>query len=110
MFPQRNFPVVPGLKVGRLQEEKGIMGRRWTGKDIADLENLAPQYSAQTIAEKLDRSTGAVVFKAHQLKLSLLTRTQESQHTYPADLEGAGFDLGGSRGRQAGGVHPDEDR
>ncbi len=86
------------------------MGRRWTGKDIADLENLASQYSAQTIAEKLDRSTGAVVFKAHQLKLSLLTRAQQSQRAYPADLEGAGFDLRGSSGHQADAAHPDEDR
>ena len=86
------------------------MGRRWSEKDIADLEELAPQCSAQTIAEKLDRSTGAVVFKAHQLKLSLRTRSQESQYTYPADLEGAGFDWAGFERPSGHQENADEDR
>jgi bifunctional pyridoxal-dependent enzyme with beta-cystathionase and maltose regulon repressor activities len=47
------------------------MGRRWTAEDIANIKNLAQQHPLPLIAEKMDRSVGAVVFKAHKLKVPL---------------------------------------
>lgn len=52
------------------------MAKRWTAEDIRDLENLAPRYSAQAIAEKIDRSVGGVAFKAYQLGLPLKARSR----------------------------------
>ena len=48
------------------------MGRRWTAEDIANLKKLAQQHPLPLLAEKMDRSVGAVVFKAHKLKVPLL--------------------------------------
>ena len=45
------------------------MARRWSAEDISDLRNLARKYSAQAIAERMDRTVGGVTFKAHQLGL-----------------------------------------
>ena len=61
------------------------MGKRWTDKDVNDLKRLAEHYPAHKIAEILDRSTGAVAFKAHQLKVWLRRRS----HLDPGP---AGFD------------------
>jgi hypothetical protein len=47
------------------------MGRRWTDKDVDDLQRLAERYAPHEIAEKLDRSVGGITFKAQQLQLSL---------------------------------------
>jgi hypothetical protein len=51
------------------------MGKRWTDKDVDDLKRLAQHYPAHEIAEMLDRTVGGVVFKAHQLKVSLRPRS-----------------------------------
>ncbi len=53
------------------------MGRRWTEEDVQQLKLLAKRESAPKIAEKLDRSVGGVVFKAHTLKLSLRARNHD---------------------------------
>jgi hypothetical protein len=50
------------------------VAKRWTHGEIARLRDLAAPYSAPEIAEKLDRSVGGVVFKAHQINLSLRAR------------------------------------
>jgi len=50
------------------------MARRWTAEDLAKLESMAKHIPAVRIAEKLDRPVGGIVFKAHQLGLSLRTR------------------------------------
>ena len=47
------------------------MGKRWTDEDVQNLKRLARRVSIPQIAEKLDRTVGGVVFKAHALKLSL---------------------------------------
>jgi len=52
------------------------MGRRWTHQDIEDLKRMAPLHPAPKIAEMIDRTVGGVVFKAHQLKVSLQSRRQ----------------------------------
>jgi hypothetical protein len=65
------------------QKEDG-MGRRWTAEDIANLKKLAQQHPLPLIAEKMDRSVGAVVFKAHKLKVPLLTR-RENERKLSAD-------------------------
>jgi hypothetical protein len=67
----------------RTKKEDG-MGRRWTAEDIASLKKLAQQHSLPLLAEKMDRSVGAVVFKAHKLKVPLLTR-RENERRFSAD-------------------------
>ena len=52
------------------------MGRRWTEEDVHQLKRLARREPTPKIAERLDRSVGGVVFKAHTLKLSLRSRNQ----------------------------------
>jgi hypothetical protein len=52
------------------------MAKRWSVVDISDLKNLARRYSAQAIAEKMDRTVGGVTFKAHQLGLPLKARSR----------------------------------
>ena len=49
------------------------MARRWTADDLAKLKSMAEHVPAVRIAEKLDRPVGGIVFKAHQLGLSLRT-------------------------------------
>ena len=55
------------------------MGRRWTAEDIANLKKLAQQHPLPLLAEKMDRSVGAVVFKAHKLKVPLFTRRENER-------------------------------
>ncbi|KRR16018.1 hypothetical protein CQ14_38645 [Bradyrhizobium lablabi] len=52
------------------------MAKRWSAEDIRDLKDLAQEYSAQAIAEKMDRTVGGVAFKAHQLGVSLKPRSR----------------------------------
>ena len=52
------------------------MGRRWTDQEIEDLKRMARLHPAPKIAELVDRTVGGVVFKAHQLKISLRSRRQ----------------------------------
>lgn len=52
------------------------MAKRWSAEDIRDLKDLAQEYSAQAIAEKMDRTVGGVAFKAHRLGLSLKPRSR----------------------------------
>jgi hypothetical protein len=52
------------------------MAKRWSAEDISDLRNLTQKYSAQAIAEKMDRTVGGVTFKARQLELPLKARSQ----------------------------------
>lgn len=52
------------------------MGRRWTDQDIDALKRMAPLHPAPKIAEMLDRTVGGVVFKAHQLRVSLQSRRE----------------------------------
>ena len=54
------------------------MASRWTAAEIARLRDLAARYSVAEIAEKLDRSVGGVTFKAQQINLSLISRTNRS--------------------------------
>jgi hypothetical protein len=68
---------------GRTKKEDG-MGRRWIAEDIANLKKLAQQYPLPFIAEKMDRSVGAVVFKAHKLKVPVRTRHENERR--PVDL------------------------
>ena len=67
------------------------MGRRWTAEDIANLKKLAQQHPLP-LAEKMDRSVGAVVFKAHKLKVPLRTR-RENERRFSADPGPAGFGM-----------------
>lgn len=53
------------------------MANRWTPAEIAQLKNLAGRHSAAEIAEKLDRTVGGVTFKAHQINLTLVSRTAQ---------------------------------
>lgn len=57
------------------------MGRRWTKEDVQQLKRLARRESTPKIAERLDRTVGGVVFKAHTLKLSLRARSQDDLPT-----------------------------
>ena len=67
------------------------MGRRWTEEDVLKLRLLSQRHPAPRIAELMDRTVGGVVFKAHQLKLSL--RTDRDLGRTPAGDPGpAGFD------------------
>jgi hypothetical protein len=68
------------------------MGRHWTAEDIANLKKLAQQHPLPLIAEKMDRSVGAVVFKAHKLKVPLRTR-RENERRFSADPGPAGFGM-----------------
>ena len=52
------------------------MAKRWSAEDISELKTLAQKYSAQAIAEKMDRTVGGVTFKAHQLGLPLKARSR----------------------------------
>jgi hypothetical protein len=70
------------------------MGRRWTEEDIANLMTLAQQYPLPILAEKIDRTVGGVVFKAHKLKLSLRHRDRKmEQKEFTPEPGPAGFDL-----------------
>jgi hypothetical protein len=60
------------------------MAKRWTAEDISDLETLAPRYSTQAIAEKMDRSVGGVAFKAYQLGIPLKSRSRAAE---PASMD-----------------------
>ena len=62
------------------------MAKRWSAADISELRNLAQKYSAQAIAEKMDRTVGGVCFKAHQLGLPLKARSRAT------DLESTDLD------------------
>jgi hypothetical protein len=57
------------------------VAKRWTPTEIARLKDLAAQYSAPEIAEKLDRSVGGVTFKAHEISLSLFPRNSPARGT-----------------------------
>jgi hypothetical protein len=63
------------------------MGRRWTDQDVEELRRLLQHYPVPRVAELTDRTVGGVTFKAHQLRLPLKSRRQES-----ADPGPAGFD------------------
>ncbi len=65
------------------------MARRWTEDDLGKLKSMARRLSAPRIAEKLDRPIGGIVFKAHQLGLSLRTRARECEN--PPEPGPAGF-------------------
>jgi hypothetical protein len=68
------------------------MGRRWTDQEVLELKLLAQHHPARRIAELIDRTIGAVFFKAHTLKVALRTRS-------PAiDLPNAKADAGESAG------------
>jgi hypothetical protein len=70
------------------------MGRRWTEEDIANLMTLAQQYPLPILAEKIDRTVGGVVFKAHKLKLSLRHRDRKmEQKEFNPEPGPAGSDL-----------------
>jgi hypothetical protein len=52
------------------------MAKRWSAEDVRDLKTLAQKYSAQAIAERMDRTVGGVAFKAYQLGLPLKARSR----------------------------------
>jgi hypothetical protein len=52
------------------------MAKRWSAEDVRYLKTLAEKYSAQTIAERMDRTVGGVAFKAYQLGLPLKARSK----------------------------------
>jgi hypothetical protein len=64
------------------------MGRRWTEEDIDELKEMARHYRIPEIAEKIDRTVGSVVAKAHELKISL-----RSSPSGRAIVPGAGLGL-----------------
>ncbi|ANW02075.1 hypothetical protein [Bradyrhizobium icense] len=68
------------------------MAKRWSDEDIRDLKKLALQYSAQTIAEKMDRTVAGVVFKAQQLGVSLKPRSRLTGST-ASDLHRGASDV-----------------
>jgi hypothetical protein len=70
------------------------MAKRWSAEDISELKTLAQKYSAQAIAEKMDRTVGGVTFKAHQLGLPLKARSRAT------DPESTDLDGGATTGRQ----------
>jgi hypothetical protein len=68
------------------------MGRRWTDQDIEELRRMLQQYPVPKVAEMTDRTVGGVTFKAHQLKLSLRSRREETADLGSFDPGPAGFD------------------
>jgi hypothetical protein len=48
--------------------------RRWTADDIAKLKDLAHKERLSAIATTLNRSSGAIAVKAHELGISLRFR------------------------------------
>jgi hypothetical protein len=69
------------------------MAKRWSAEDVRDLKTLAQKYSAQAIAERMDRTVGGVAFKAYQLGLPLKARSRA------ADPEPTDFQSDGERQR-----------
>ena len=65
------------------------MGKRWTCEEIDFLKNMAQKYPAHVIAERMDRTVGGVVFKAHQLRVGLKSRQSSEAIDEPGS---AGFD------------------
>jgi hypothetical protein len=63
------------------------VGRRWTEQDINNLRQLARRFPALVIAETMDRTVGAVAFKAQQLNLHLPTRLKRSKIDQGARLQ-----------------------
>jgi hypothetical protein len=66
------------------------MGKRWTSQDVAALKNMAQKYPANVIAEKLDRTVGGVVFKAHRVPLKS-RQTSEAIGDHPGRLASIGL-------------------
>ena len=70
------------LRSSELRSEtlpEGIVGRRWTDQDVESLKEMASRLPAPLIAEIIDRTVGAVAFKAHQLKLGMPTRKRQQE-------------------------------
>ena len=59
-----------------LSRSEVTMGRRWTDADMSDLKRLARRHPIPEVAEIMDRTVGSIAFKAHELKILLLTRQQ----------------------------------
>ena len=73
---------------------RGIaMVRRLNADDINGLMIPAQAYRTMAIAEKMDRSAGGAVFKAHQLKLSLRGRRSCGTDPGPAGFDWVEIDL-----------------
>jgi hypothetical protein len=69
------------------------LAKRWTEDDILRLKDMAGHYAVPFIAEKMDRSVGGVVFKAHQLKIGLRSRNRVGDSISSLDPGPDGFDL-----------------
>lgn len=68
------------------------MARRWTEFEVARLKSIAKRLPAPKIAEKMDRSVGAIECKARQLGLLLRTDAMERKNLSSPDPGAAGFD------------------
>lgn len=68
------------------------MGRRWSEEDIEALKRMAKRLRVSEIAERMDRTVGAVTFKAHALKLPLRPIDNNSEKPGGGDPGPAGFD------------------
>jgi hypothetical protein len=64
--------------------------KRWTPQDIAKLQSLAGKYPDAQIAIELGRSLGAIVMKAHQLRISLRAEAKQGSKR---DMGATGIDL-----------------
>ena len=73
------------------------MGRRWTEDDVNNLQLLAQRHPVPKIAEIMDRTVGGIIFKAHQLKISLRSHNQQRVATTIGERVGA-TRISGSQG------------
>ena len=66
----------PFIKLGIKMAKKKTVRRAWTNSDVKTLKSLAKKKTGVTkISKALKRTIGATAVKAHQLGVSLDTRT-----------------------------------
>jgi len=68
--------------------------KRWTGDDIAKLQNMARRYPTAQIAGALGRGISSTVMKAYELRISLRMKPKRGSRLDPNfDPGPAGVDL-----------------
>jgi len=68
--------------------------KRWTGDDIAKLQNMARRYPTAQIAGALGRGISSTVMKAYELRISLRMKPKRGSRLDPNfDPGPAGADL-----------------
>jgi hypothetical protein len=63
----------------RLNDMGGRVSRAWTGYDVEKLRALAGRRTTAQIAKELDRTIGAIIQKAFDLRLSLRAKSQPEE-------------------------------